>query len=313
MFDPQTAPFLAPSDRRVALITGGNSGIGWFTVLHLYMHGYNVYIAGRNAQRVETAIVDIKNEATERMPHTTFGTLHYLHMDLQDLATVVDAVTQFKRLEPKLDVLIDNAGIMATPYAETVDGFEVQIQTNYVAHVLLDELLLPLMKDSVDPRIVYVSSIGHVFCVRRFAPSLSFNYWPNIFFTFFRYGMAKTFGIHYIRLLALRHPEILSAAVHPGFVLNTNLFSYWTRLPIVGSLFWMLFQVFGYFFGVSNEEGSLATLKAAMAPLNKEKDNGKYYLVGGEETRPWAIGADMNYALQSYEWCKEELKKRGFL
>lgn len=356
-FDPDSAPYYSPTkDHRVALITGGNSGIGWYTALHLYLHGFIVYIAGRSPKRVEKAIKDIEQEAAirrsasqktdnskpqtdekQREEERPLGELRYLQLDLLDLKSIERAAEQFQHRERYLNLLILNAGVMALPHSITQDGFEIQVQTNYLAHVLLTQLLVGLLENAAndngdndtkingttdynssnngggDPRIVYLSSIGHQLYFWNFHPDSTFNYVPNILFTWLRYGMAKTFGIHYMKILALKYPLILSIAVHPGFVMNTNLFSYWTRLPIIGTLFWVFFQIFGWIFGVEIEQGSLATLKAALSPnLNRDNDNGKYFATGGVESQPSKIANNLTYAVNSYSWAIKQLQLQGF-
>lgn len=326
--DVESLPYLNPSiDRRVALITGGNSGIGYFTVLHLFLHGYVIYIAGRSKSRVQRSIKELKEAAgTARLGYTAqetnerfLGDLHYLDIDLLNLSSVINAVESFKMKERRLHLLINNAGVMALPYSKTNDNFEIQLQTNYISPFLLTTLLLPLMEITADvesnkdpPRIIYLSSIGHHFIFRYFDMNSTFNYMPNIVFTWFRYGLAKTAGIHFTKMLALRNPKILSLSVHPGFVMNTNLFSYWTRLPIIGIVFWCLFQVFGYLFGVSNVDGCLATVKCCLDPLlSLEKDNGKYYVTGGVESEPSSVARDMDFAARTWIWTVHELGERG--
>ncbi|KAH3661534.1 hypothetical protein OGAPHI_006382 [Ogataea philodendri] len=319
MFSPEQLPYFDPHvDRRVCFISGGNSGIGYYTVLHLYLHGYVVYVGGRNMNRVRTAIQSVKQEALERQksPSHSFGELHYLELDLLNLQSVESALQDFKTREKTLHLLINNAGIMAVPYSVTKDSFEIQLQTNYISHFLITSRLLPLMQDPdlvKDPRIVYVSSVGHWLAPFPFKLSYKFNYRPNILFTWFRYGMAKTAGIQYMSRLAKINPQILCVSVHPGFVMNTNLFSHFTRLPFIGLIFWVFFQIFGYFFGVSNEEGSYATLKCALSnELTTEKDNGKFYVSYGVEHEPSYIARNANYADQNWAWTVKELAKRGY-
>lgn len=328
-YNPETGPYYSVKDHKVCLITGGNSGIGWYTVLHLYLHGYIVYIAGRNKNKIATAIKDIKTEAIKRreifldgqtdegktklLETSTLGDLKYIHLDLLNLSSVEKAASQFRQDEEKLDLLIDNAGIMALPHEITADGFEIQIQANYVAHVLLDELLLDMLEKSADPRLIFLSSIGHNFCYRRFAPDSTLNNTPNMLYTWVRYGMAKTFGIQYMRILAKKYPKILCTSIHPGFVFDTHLFDYWAQLPVIGRFYKKTFGVLANIGGISNEDGSKATLKAALSPdFTAEKDNGNFLYPGGEKHQPSRIALDENYADQTYSWAISELKKRGF-
>ncbi|CUM66860.1 uncharacterized protein PRCAT00004544001 [Priceomyces carsonii] len=325
-FNPDSFPYLDPGvDRRVALITGGNSGIGYYTAFHLYLHGYIVYIAGRSKSRVLKSIKSLREEAkkarlkydgellNERFP----GDLKFLEVDLLNLSSVLRAVDTFKELESELHMLINNAGIIGVPHSLTVDNFDVQMQTNYVAPFLLTLKLLPLLERAGEtggepPRVIYLSSIGHQFIFRYFNMNSTFDYRPNILFTWFRYGLSKTAGIHFIKLLALRNPNLLCMSVHPGFVMNTNLFSYWTRLPIIGILFWCFFQIFGFFFGVSNEEGAYATIRCCLDPsLTLERDNGKYFATGGKESTPSLVSNNMDYAARTWIWTIHQLSERN--
>lgn len=315
-FSPDSLAYTDPQvDRRVAIVTGGNSGIGWFTVLHLYLHGYIVYIGGRNKSRVEIAIQDIKQEAAKRRDDKEYvhlGELKFLELDLLDLKSVEKACKSFKMREKHLHLLVNNAGVMALPHKMSQDGFEVQFQTNYIGPFLFTERLIPLMTQG-RPRILYISSIGHHMEFVKFPLDATFNYHPNILFTWFRYGLSKTSGIHYTKSLTMKHPDILSLAVHPGFVMSTNLFFYWTRLPIIGLFFYVMFQIFGWFFGVSNETGCYSTIKCALDEnLTAEKDNGKYFATYGIEAKPSKVASNMDYAAESYIWTIQELAKRGF-
>lgn len=328
-YDPESFPFLKPDDRRVAIVTGGNSGIGYYTSLHLYLHGYVVYVFGRSKSRGHKSIVEMKEEAVRlrksysaaQVSSRRLGELHFMYVDFTDLSLVLLAVEEFKRREKCLHVLVNNAGVMALPFQLTKNKFEIQMQTNYIAPFVLTTRLLPLLERVVQqesqtsppvcPRIIYLSSVGHNFAFRYFSPNSWFNLRPNILFTWFRYGIAKTAGIHFMKMLALRNPKILCVSVHPGFVMNTNLFSYWTRLPIIGILFWVIFQVFGWIFGVSNEQGALASVRCALDPdLTVEKDNGKYFATGGIESQPSRVASDMDYAARTWIWTIHELSKR---
>lgn len=327
-FDPESISYFNPNvDRRVALITGGNSGVGWYTVLHLYLHGYIVYIAARSKTRVNTSINELKEEAMViRLKYTSqqssnerfLGELYFLDIDLLSLSSVLNAVETFKSREKHLNILINNASVMALPYSITKDGFEIQMQTNYISPFLLTTKLLPLLESSSElfaksgpPKIIYLSSIGHQLAFKYFNLNSTFNYRPNIVFTWFRYGLAKTCGIHFMKMLALRNPKILCVSVHPGFVMNTNLFSYWTRLPIIGILFWCLFQIFGFLFGVSSEQGSYATVRCCLDPkLSLEEDNGKYFATNSAEAEPSKIARNMNFAARTWIWTVQELSER---
>lgn len=325
--DMDSLPYINPkNDRRVALITAGNSGIGYFTVLHLYLHGYVVYIAGRSKTRGMKSIENLKKEAKhtagrysrpERLSRF-FGELHFLEMDLSSLASVLEAVAHFITCEKNLNLLINNAGNSFLPYTTTPDGFELQLQTNYVAPFLLTTKLLPLMEKTVDfhpeagpPRIIYITSVTHRFVLRYFNLSTRFHYRPNALFTWIRYALAKTAGIHFMKMLALRNPRLICASVQPGIVMSTNYFAYWTRLPIIGILFWCLFQLFSFIFGTSIEKGAQAVFKCCVDPaLTPRNNSGSHYDLF-KETLPASVASNMDYAAQSWIWTTHQLEKRN--
>jgi NAD(P)-dependent dehydrogenase (short-subunit alcohol dehydrogenase family) len=320
MFRPDALPYNNPQiSKKVALLTGGNSGIGFFTVLHLYLHGYTVYIAGRNTNKIKRAIKEIEEEAQKRhilsfedgTPQEEqtrcLGELKWIKVDLLNLNSVQNAAQKMKQLERHLDLLILNAGIGAVPHAISNDGFEVQFQTNYISHFLLTQGLSSVLNDQ--SRVIYVSSIAHYLELFEFSRDWTFNYKPNILFTWFRYAMAKSSGMQYMKLLSLKQ-NLQCFSVHPGFVMSTNFFSYWTRIPFIGIVFWLFFQVFGYIFGCSNEEGSYATLFCALA--DSPGPSGSYYSTGGMITTPGRVVNDMENISYNWMWTAKELRKRGY-
>ncbi|KAI5955749.1 hypothetical protein KGF54_001251 [Candida jiufengensis] len=329
-FNPETAPYYDPKiDRRVVLITGGNTGIGWYTVLHLYLHGYIIYMAGRTESKVLKAFEDIKKEAELRnskklekdpeFKQHPYGELHHIYIDLLDLSTIPKAVKNFGSKENKLDILIGNAGIMGVPYKITKDDYEIQYQVNFVSHFLLILNILPyLRKESttgVIPRIVLLSSIGHNFAsYKHFKPEQNkLNCFPNSIYTWVRYGIAKTSEIQIIKQLKIKEPEILSIAIHPGIILGTELYNHWREIPIIKYGANAFFAISDKLIGVSNEEGSLATLKACMDPeLTIKKDSGEYFVTGGIVDKPSKNASNLKYGEETWDWNLKELQKRGF-
>ncbi|KAI5961803.1 hypothetical protein CANMA_003780 [Candida margitis] len=326
-YNPSTAPYYNPeTERKVAIITGGNSGIGWYTTLHLYLHGYVVYMAGRTESKVKKAFEDIEKEAKARVAANkdaksdhVFGELHYIHIDLLDLSTVPKAVAAFAAAkEEKLDVLINNAGIMGVPYQVTKDDYEIQYQVNFVTHFLLTLQLVPFLQKTVEagstPRIVNLSSIGHNFAYKYFKPEKNkLNAFPNSIWTWVRYGIAKAAEIQITKEWAIKYPKFLSIAIHPGVILGTNLYDYWRQIPIIKYPASAIFALSDKVMGVSNEEGSLATLRAAMDPtLNTKQDNGEFLVTGGIVEKPSKVASNLEYAKETWDWNIEQLKKRGF-
>ncbi|OBT58832.1 hypothetical protein VE04_01358 [Pseudogymnoascus sp. 24MN13] len=226
-FHPDTLPVLKG---KVFIVTGGNSGIGYYTVSHLAEHGAHVYMCARSPKKGTEAIRNIKKI------HPS-ANIDLLQMDLMDLTSVVAAAKLFLTLETTLHGLVNNAGIMATPFEMTKDGYEAQWQTNYLSHWVLTEHLLPLMlqtSKTLSPgsvRIVNLTSSGHLS-----APKGGINFddlslkdsgpWS-------RYGQSKLANILHTKTLQNSYGpgspsaqngggEIWVSSVHPG-VVDTNL------------------------------------------------------------------------------------------
>lgn len=323
-YDPTTAAYYNPQkDRRIAIVTGGHAGLGYYTTLHLYLHGYIVYLAGRTESKVLKAIEDLKAEAKKRLEAYSdadkkerfLGGLSYLHFDSCDLGSVAACAENFKLKESKLNVLINNAGIMAVPYEETQNGYEIQYQVNFVAPFLFTLKLLPsLQAAQADgaPRSVVLLSTGHRTAYKYYDPSDKINYSPSFLYTWVRYGAAKTADIHYTKKLAELHPEILSFAIHPGVIVDTELFTPWKNTPGIGWLYRGSSVAIKKTVGVSIEEGSLATLRAALDPaLNK--NNGAYLETGGSITSPSSAATNKKNIDRTWDYNIDQLRKKGFL
>jgi NAD(P)-dependent dehydrogenase (short-subunit alcohol dehydrogenase family) len=136
---------------RRALVTGATSGLGYETALELLRHGAEVTIAARNP--------DKSRHAASRLAEASGTEPEVLDLDLSDLSSVQNAAEQFKH--DQLDLLVNNAGVMATPRRQTADGFELQIGTNHLGHFALTARLLPKLLKAANPRVVTVSSFMH--------------------------------------------------------------------------------------------------------------------------------------------------------
>jgi NAD(P)-dependent dehydrogenase (short-subunit alcohol dehydrogenase family) len=136
---------------RTALVTGVTSGIGEQTVLELARHGSEVILGARNASKLDATIARI----TDEVPGAK---LEPLSIDVSDLTSVRRAAEQVDR---PLHLLVNNAGVMTTPYHRTADGLELQMATNHFGPFALTGLLLPRLVDSGDGRVVAISSQGH--------------------------------------------------------------------------------------------------------------------------------------------------------
>src|SRR3984957_11768299 len=140
----------------VALITGANSGIGFETARALAGHGAHVVMACRDQQKARRAADELENDLDR-------ASIELLPLDLSDLVSVRRAAQQFLSEHARLDLLINNAGVMGAPYRQTPDGFELQMATNHLGHFALTGLLLDRLITSGRSRVVTVSSQMHRF------------------------------------------------------------------------------------------------------------------------------------------------------
>jgi NAD(P)-dependent dehydrogenase (short-subunit alcohol dehydrogenase family) len=198
-----TAANLPSFAGRTVIITGANSGLGAVTARELARNGAKIIMAVRNTTKGDAAAQQISGDVEVRQ------------LDLQDLASV----RQFADGVDGADILINNAGIMAAPYALTVDGFESQIGTNHLGHFALTNLLLPKLSD----RVVSVSSMAHWpgrisledlnWKTRRYSPWLAYSQskLANLLFT-----------SELQRRLGAAGSPLRALAAHPGYS-HTNL------------------------------------------------------------------------------------------
>jgi len=199
------------------LITGCSSGLGVETAKALLETGATLYLTVRDLVKGEKALGDVLQS----------GRAHLLELDLNSLASVRKCVDTFLTKNERLNVLIANAGVMATPEGRTADGFETQFGTNHLAHFLLIQLLLPTLLQSSSPefgsRVVILSSVGHRQGGINFSNlSLEGQYHP-----WAAYGQSKTANIYTANELERRYGQrgLHAWAVHPGMI-HTGLMQF---------------------------------------------------------------------------------------
>lgn len=240
-----------PSQKgKIAIVTGANIGVGYETVVGLAKKEAKVIMACRNKQKAEKA----KMEIEQKVPGAD---LEIILLDLSKLKSVKNFTEQFLGKNDRLDMLINNAGIMIPPYSKTEDGFESQMGVNYFGHFLLTGLLLPILEKSGNSRIVTLSSIAHKSAEINFDDLNS----EKNFSRMKAYGQSKLaclmFAYELDRKLTASGSKVLSLAAHPG-VSNTNLGN---TGPI---WFKLLGPILMPFFTHSPENAALPSLMAAL-------------------------------------------------
>ncbi|KAM7219717.1 putative dehydrogenase [Rhypophila decipiens] len=318
-FRPDSLPDLTG---KVFIVTGGNSGIGYHTVSHLAAHGAHVYLAARSISKGNSAIDSIK--ALHPRLHLNIS---LLQMDLTDLSSVVAATKLFQSLQDRLDGLINNAGILATPFEMTADGHEAQWQTNYLAHWLLTSRLLPLMlrtAKGLPPgavRIVNLTSSGHLTApkcgINLDDPSLKEAGTP-----WTRYGQSKLANILHAKTLhrvygpgspgaRAGEGEIWTSAVHPGPV-ETNISSAQSG----GMEMWVLavYRFLGLVWDA--DKGSWNTLFCAASEDMKAEESGGYIDIYNRCGELWwesdkAKDEELSERLE--EWTAAVMAREGWL
>ncbi|KAG1704527.1 hypothetical protein DVH05_005458 [Phytophthora capsici] len=143
---------------KLVVVTGANSGIGYQASLELARKGADVVLACRSEARGKQAEKEIR-EALASTPDS--GSVKFMMLDVSDLGSVQKFADEFKSTHDRLDILINNAGIMDVPFSTTVDGYERQFATNHLGHFALTARLFPLLKASTPSRVVNTSSIFH--------------------------------------------------------------------------------------------------------------------------------------------------------
>jgi NAD(P)-dependent dehydrogenase (short-subunit alcohol dehydrogenase family) len=138
---------------RVAVVTGANSGLGLETTRELARRGAHVLMAVRDGARAEAASADVEASVPE-------ASLELVPLDLADLGSVTDAARRLTTDHPRIDLLVANAGVMATPERRTQDGFELQVGINHLGHFALVAQLMPSLARAVAARVVTVTSTG---------------------------------------------------------------------------------------------------------------------------------------------------------
>jgi hypothetical protein len=276
---------------RVVVVTGANTGIGYQAAAVLAHRGAHVVLAVRNLEKGNAALARI----VAASPHADV-TLQQL--DLTSLDSVRCAADALRAAYPRIDLLMNNAGVMWTPKQVTKDGFELQFGTNHLGHFALTGLLLDQLLGLRDSRVVTVSSLGH-----RLRAAIHFDdlQWERRYDRIAAYGQSKLANLLFTyelqrRLAAAPDAKTIAVAAHPGGS-NTELAR---NLP---GIFQPLKAVLGPVLFQSPAMGALPTLRAATDPSTQ---GGQYYGPDGfleQRGRPKVVQS----SAQSHD---EELQRR---
>lgn len=245
---------------KVAIVTGGNSGIGYETVRILAQRGAHVILAARNAIKGEEAVAKILSENPSANVETQ-------PLDLADLSSIGEFAGAFKERGIPLDFLINNAGIMAVPKGTTVDGFELQFGVNHLGHFALTGLLIANLLTQSGGRIVNVASNAHRQGRLNFYDLQSTHRYGRMR----AYAQSKLANLVFTaeldrRLRRAKKDDTLSVAAHPGMAhsnigSNLNSESYFDRIFEKG------LKALSPYLVQSTLAGAVPTLRAATDPL----------------------------------------------
>ncbi|EGP91023.1 uncharacterized protein MYCGRDRAFT_33694 [Zymoseptoria tritici IPO323] len=262
---------------KTALITGTSSGIGVETARALYETGVTLFLTARDMPKLEKVIEDVVSKSSAKdIPRPQAIEIH-----LDSLESVRQGAEEFKkRANGQLNLLICNAGVMASPYTKTTDGLELQIGTNHFAHFLLFQIVKPLLLQSaaesgISSRVITVSSLGHQFGHGNFDDI----HYKNGYDKWTAYGQSKMANI-YMAISIEQHygsRNLHGLSVHPGGIM-TELGRHlddsdWKTIGVdkVGHVF------------KTPEQGAATTVWAAVSPHFEGKNGGRYLGDVGEE------------------------------
>jgi len=240
---------------KTVIVTGGNSGLGFESVKAFALKGACVIMACRSVTKGEEA----KKQIEKFLPKADISVME---LDLTDLKSIRNFALNFKKENTRLDVLLNNAGIMMVPYSLTKDGFESQVGTNHLGHFALTGLLLEVLKNTPESRVVNVSSMAHSSGVMDFnnllyengkgyssTKAYSRSKLSNLLFT---YELQRFFEKNKINSSAL--------AAHPGFA-ETNLVNH-----LLKKWFFRLIRPLFFKMAQPASMGALPQIRASVDP-----------------------------------------------
>jgi len=287
---------------KVALVTGGNTGIGYVVCRELARKKAHVVMACRSEEKAKAAIKAIKEE-------THNDQLEFLQLDLSDLHNVKAAADNFLSRGLPLHILINNAGIGSAPFTLTKDGIESTMAINHVGPHYFTSLLVPKLIESAPARVVFTSSVLHSCTLPGGIPFDALND-PKIYSTMNNYGTSKLANILDTKAFAeqLKDKGVLVNVIHPGFV-KTEIGR--NAKQAHGSLVAAGFAFAIKYIAVSPDKGALTTLYAATSEnFDKEKITGEYFVPYGEKEAGSKLARDEGLRKRLWEWTEKTIAEK---
>ena len=261
-----------------------------------------IYLAARTPSKAEAAIEEIKKAVQD-------AEIKFLKLDLTSFSSISEAVRKFNADSQRLDILMNNAGVLALPPGVTQEGYEIQFGTNHMGHALLTKLLLPKLlstaKDGSDVRIITLTSSGHFLTPLR--GILLDKSALDAHNTWVRYGQSKLANILHARELARRYPSITTVSIHPG-VINTDLYK--SRKEATAIVRYGMMAIIPLFFK-NQAQGARNQLWAATVDKEKLVSGGYYHPVGTLFGGSW-YARDVKMAQVLWDWTEKELEIKGY-
>lgn len=296
-FSIESTPAL---DGKVALVTGGNIGLGYETVTAIASRGAHVVLAARNEEKGRQAIEKIKSENPS-------ASVELLKLDLATLQSIKNATEEFNLKHKVLDILVNNAGIMAMPEMKTQDGFESQFGVNHLGHWSLTSLLMPSILRANAARIVTVTSSAHhmIGRINFDDPYLQKKYSPWI-----AYSQSKLANYYFALGLHNEFAKngfiVKSILAHPG-IAHTNL-QVETYNKGGAGLAGSISKSLAATVGMDPKDGAMPQIRAAIDPNAKSGTfyAPRYFVKGAPVTRPFLRPMTKHAIKKLWEFSERE-------